>query len=146
MATTSIQFSRSVEALKGGYDEAILLDAAGYVAEASGENLFVVRDGCVATPAYGGSLLGGITRDTVLRLLAELGRSVEQRFVSRDELYIADEVFMCGTAAEVTPVREVDDRVVGDGGRGPLAKRLQDRFFQVVRGIEVPEASWLSEV
>lgn len=134
------------EAITAGYDEAILLDAQGYVSEASGENVFVMRDGVVATPALGSSILGGITRDTLLRILSEMGVPVEQRTIARDELYIADEVFMCGTAAEVTPVREVDGRKVGAGARGELTKRVQDRYFQIVRGIETPDPSWLTYV
>jgi branched-chain amino acid aminotransferase len=123
-----------------------MLDPQGYVAEASGENIFVVKRGKVFTPPLGGSILGGITRDTVLTLCRELGISTEERLISRDELYTADEVFFTGTAAEITPVREVDDRTVGNGARGPLTKRLQDRFFQVVRGPETAHAEWLSLV
>ena len=132
------------EALAGGYQEAILLDAEGHVAEASGENVWVVRDGKVATPAFGGAILGGITRDSVLTLLREMGVEVVERDIARDELYIADEVFMCGTAAEVTPVREVDDRAIGAGTRGPLTKRVQDRYFEVVRGVRPPNPEWLT--
>ena len=132
------------EAIATGFDEAILLDAQGYVSEASGENIFVVRDGVVATPPLGSSILGGITRDTTLALLREMNVEVRERLISRDELYIADEIFMVGTAAEVTPVREVDGRTVGIGTRGPLSARVQERYFQVVRGIEPPEASWLT--
>jgi len=132
------------EALAGGYQEAILLDAEGHVAEASGENVWVVRDGKVATPAFGGAILGGITRDSVLTLLREMGIEVVERDIARDELYIADEVFMCGTAAEVTPVREVDDRAIGTGTRGPLTKRVQDRYFEVVRGVRPPNPEWLT--
>ncbi len=134
------------EALSAGYEEAILLDGQGYVTEASGENVFVVRGGKVATPPYGAAILGGITRDTVLTLLHEMGLEVVERPIARDELYIADEVFLCGTAAEITPVREVDDRRVSAGGRGPVTKRIQDRYFQVVRGTEVPHPEWLSVV
>jgi branched-chain amino acid aminotransferase len=134
------------EALFGGYEEAIMLDAQGYLAEASGENIFVIRDGVVNTPPMGASILGGITRHTVLTLLDEMKVPVRERPISRDELYIADEVFLVGTAAEITPVREIDDRTVGSGGRGPLTQRVQDRYFQVVRGSEVPHPEWLSHV
>lgn len=134
------------EALTTGFDEAILLDAQGYVSEASGENIFVVRDGVVSTPAHGASILGGITRDTIIHLLGEMKVEVRERAIARDELYIADEVFMCGTAAEVTPVREIDGRRVGVGARGALTKRVQDRYFQVVRGVEVPKREWLTYV
>ena len=134
------------EALAAGYQEAIMLDAQGYVAEASGENIFVVKNGKVATPPFGASILGGITRDTVIVLLEKMGIALEQRQISRDELYIADEVFMCGTAAEVTPVREVDNRQIGAGTRGPITQRVQDRYMQVVRGREVPVKEWLTYV
>jgi branched-chain amino acid aminotransferase len=134
------------EALAAGYQESIMLDAQGYLAEASGENVFVLRDGVVYTPAFGSAILGGITRDTVINLLRGMGVTVVERPISRDELYIADEIFMCGTAAEITPVREVDNRKVGAGTRGELTKRVQDRYFQVVRGIEVPDPAWLTFV
>ncbi len=131
------------EAMQSGYHEALMLDAQGAVAEASGENIFLVRHGVVHTPAYGGSLLGGITRDTVISLCHDLGIQVVERQISRDELYLADEVFLCGTAAEVTPVREIDDRPIGTGKRGPIASKIQQRFFQVVRGKEVLHPEWL---
>ncbi|MFK7988746.1 MAG: branched-chain amino acid transaminase [Sandaracinaceae bacterium] len=132
------------EAITAGFDEAILLDAQGYVSEASGENIFVIRDGRIATPPLGSSILGGITRDTTLRLMRDMGLTVDERLISRDELYIADEVFMVGTAAEVTPVAEVDGRKIGTGSRGPISKRVQDRYFQIVRGVEVPDPTWLT--
>jgi len=134
------------EVVAAGYDEAIMLDPQGYVSEASGENIFVIKRGKVFTPPLGGSILGGITRDCVLTLCKELGIETQERVVARDELYTADEVFFTGTAAEITPVREVDDRKVGSGTRGPLTKRLQDRFFQVVRGPELLHQEWLSFV
>jgi len=134
------------EALAGGYQEAILLDAQGHVSEASGENVWMVRDGKVATPSFGGAILGGITRDTVLTLLQEMNVPVVERDIARDELWVADEVFMCGTAAEVTPVREIDDRTIGSGARGPITKKIQDRYFEVVRGIKPPDPEWLTYV
>lgn len=134
------------EVLAAGYDEAILLDAQGYVSEASGENIFVVRDGAVATPALGSAILGGITRDSILRILGEMGVPVVERTIARDELYVADEIFMVGTAAEVTPVREIDDRKIGIGARGPLTEKVQKRYFDVVRGVNPPDASWLAYV
>ncbi len=135
------------EALAAGYQEAILLDAQGRVSEASGENVWMVRDGVVYTPSYGGSILGGITRDSILQILRhDLGLTVVERDIARDELYIADEIFLCGTAAEVTPVREVDDRRVGEGARGPITKKIQDRYFEVVRGIKPTRPEWLSYV
>ena len=133
------------EAIDAGYQEAIMLDPAGYVAEASGENLFVIRDGVAATPPIA-NVLGGITRDTAIRLLDDIGVPVIERPIGRDELYIADEFFMTGTAAEVTPVREVDDREVGCGEPGPVTIAVQERFFSMLRG-EIPEfAPWLHRV
>lgn len=132
------------EVIAAGYQEAIMLDAQGYVCEASGENVFVIKNGTLFTPATGASILGGITRATMLTLCEELGLRVVERPLSRDELYVADEVFFTGTAAEVTPVREVDDRKVGTGTRGAITKRLQDRFFQVVRGPELSHPEWLT--
>jgi len=132
------------EVLKAGYDEAIMLDPQGYVCEASGENVFVVRDGVVSTAPLGASILGGITRETVLTLMREMGLEVRERLVARDELYIADEVFMVGTAAEVTPVREVDDRPIGSGSRGPITEKVQSRYFAAVRG-DAP-AEWIAIV
>jgi branched-chain amino acid aminotransferase len=134
------------EVMAAGYQEAILLDAQGYVTEASGENLFMVRDGAVHTPPHGSAILGGITRDTMIRIMREMGLTVTERLIARDELYVADEIFLCGTAAEVTPVREIDNRTIGAGRRGEITKRVQDRYFQVVRGIEPPEPAWLSYV
>ena len=134
------------EVIAAGYQEAIMLDAQGYVAEASGENIFVIKRGRVATPVVGGSILAGITRGTIMTLARELGIEIEERQISRDELYIADEVFFTGTAAEVTPVREIDERKIGAGRSGPMTKRLQDRFFQLVRGPELSHPEWLSFV
>jgi branched-chain amino acid aminotransferase len=135
------------EALAAGYQEAILLDAQGHVSEASGENVWMVRDGVVYTPPMGTSILGGITRDSILHILrSDLGVTVVERDIARDELYVADEIFLCGTAAEVTPVREVDDRRVGEGARGPVTKRIQDRFFETVRGIGPTRPEWLTHV
>ena len=132
------------EALKLGYDEAIMLDPQGYVCEASGENIFVIRDGVVSTSPLGGSILGGITRSTVIQLMKDMGIEVRERLISRDELYIADEIFMVGTAAEVTPVREVDDRQIGQGSRGPISERVQTKYFATVRG-DAPEG-WITVV
>ncbi len=134
------------EVVSCGYDEAIMLDPQGYVAEASGENIFVVRKGRVFTPPAGASVLAGITRDAVLTLCQELSIPAEERMISRDELYNADEVFFTGTAAEITPVREVDNRKVGSGSRGPITQKIQERFFQVVRGPEAHHAEWLTFV
>jgi branched-chain amino acid aminotransferase len=134
------------EVVAAGYQEAIMLDPQGYVSEASGENIFMVKRGRLHTPPLGGSILGGITRATMLQLCSEHGLGVEERAISRDELYIADEVFLTGTAAEVTPVREIDNRRIGAGARGPITKRLQDAFFQIVRGPELIHPEWLAFV
>ena len=120
-----------------------MLDAQGLVAEASGENLFLVRDGSIVTPPLA-NVLEGITRATVMELAAEKGMPVHERAVTRDELYVADELFLTGTAAEVTPIREVDRRSVGAGSRGPVTRALQDAFFDVVRGRDRKHEDWLS--
>ena len=133
------------EALRDGYDEALLLDVEGYVAEGSGENFFMVRDGVIYTPELT-SALEGITRDTVLHLAADLGIEVREKRITRDEVYIADEAFFTGTAAEVTPIRELDGRTIGSGRRGPVTHKLQERYFDLVHG-RLPEyAHWLTPV
>lgn len=134
------------EALKAGYQESILLDAQGYVSEASGENIFVVRKGKIFTPSLGSSILGGITRDSIIAICKDLGFELIERNIARDELYIADEVFFCGTAAEVTPVREIDDRKIGSGGRGPITEKVQSRYFDIVRGKHESHSEWHSYV
>ena len=133
------------EALLDGYDEAILLDATGLVAEASGENLFVVRDGEIKTPPLA-NVLEGITRASVIEIARDRGMTVTEAPVTRDELYVADEVFLTGTAAEVTPVREVDHRQIGPGRRGPITKALQDAFFDVAAGRNRKYDRWLTYV
>jgi len=130
------------EALRDGFDEAILLDAQGYVAEGSGENIFLVRRGKLYTPPLT-SVLDGITRDTVLTLCDELGLDVKERLITRDELYVADEVFFTGTAAEVTPIREIDGREIGTGSRGPITERLQSLYFDQVYGRREQHSDWL---
>ena len=121
------------EALLDGYDEAIMLDVHGLVSEASGENVFIVRDGVLQTPPLH-SVLDGITRATVCELARRRDIRVEERLITRDDLYVADEIFLTGTAAEVTPIREVDHRAIGNGSRGPLTKALQEAYFDVVAG------------
>ena len=133
------------EALDTGYDEALLLDPNGFVMEGSGENIFIVRDGVLYTPDLT-SCLDGITRRTVMRLAAEEGLCVVERRITRDEVYIADEAFFTGTAAEVTPIREVDGRKIGNGSRGPVTELLQGRYFDVVHGRSDAHAEWLSVV
>ncbi len=133
------------EALSCGYDEAMLLDTDGFVAEGSGENIFLVRDGQILTPDLT-SALDGITRDTVFQLAAELGIKVREKRITRDEVYVADELFFTGTAAEVTPIREVDGRKIGNGGRGPITERLQGLFFDQVHGRRDEHPEWLTLV
>ncbi len=135
------------EAVLAGYDEAIMLDISGFVAEASGENIFTVgRSGNVRTPSLSSPILRGITRDTVIQLLKDMGREVQEVSFTRDALYIAEEVFFTGTAAEVTPVREVDNRTVGEGLPGPVTKAVQEAYFRLVRGHEPKYAHWLTLV
>ncbi len=131
------------EALSCGYDEALLLDPEGYVAEGSGENIFIVRDNVIYTPDLT-SALAGITRATIITLAKELGLEVCEKRISRDEVYIADEAFFTGTAAEVTPIRELDDRLIGSGQRGPITERLQTRFFDIVQGRDPKYHHWLT--
>ncbi|WP_018175314.1 MULTISPECIES: branched-chain amino acid transaminase [unclassified Thioalkalivibrio] len=131
------------EATRCGYDEAMLLDTEGYVAEGSGENIFLVRDGVLVTPDLT-SALDGITRRTVIALAEEEGLRVVEKRITRDEVYIADEAFFTGTAAEVTPIREVDDRPIGSGTRGPITERLQSRYFDVVQGRDRQHDGWLT--
>lgn len=131
-------------AAAAGYDEAILLDEDGYVAEATGENLFVVRDGALLTPPTSQPILDGITRDAVLALAGDLGIAAREQRFARDTLLLADEVFLCGTAAEVTPVREIDGIRIGSGVRGPVTERLQARFHDAVHGRLPQRRGWLT--
>ena len=133
------------EALACGCDEALLLDTEGYVAEGSGENIFIVRDGALYTPDLT-SALDGITRDTVFKLAAEIGVPVHEKRITRDEVYIADEAFFTGTAAEVTPIRELDGRAIGNGTRGPITEKLQAMYFDQVYGRRSRYPEWLSLV
>jgi branched-chain amino acid aminotransferase len=135
------------EVKMAGYDEAILLDLNGHVCEGSGENIFVVKDGVLTTPPLSSSILQGITRDTIITLAREDGHVVQERNITRDQLYLADEAFFTGTAVEVTPVREVDDRPIGAGGRGEITARLQARYFDIVKGKDdKSHPEWLSFV
>jgi branched-chain amino acid aminotransferase len=134
------------EVVKGGYDEAILLDSTGQVAEASGENIFAVIRGRLLTPPLSAAILDGITRDSVLALARDLGIPADERPLSRDQLYMADEVFLTGTAAEITPVREIDDRRIGTGQPGPITQKLQTTFHQAVRGQLAPYGHWITPV
>jgi branched-chain amino acid aminotransferase len=130
-----------IEATRAGYEEAILLTDDGYVADGSGENIFVVKDEIISTPDLSASILPGITRQTVIEIAQTLGYAVHERQLIRSDLYVADELFMCGTAAEVTPVRSVDDHEIGDPG--PVTKAIQDVFFEVVRGRDDRFLRWL---
>jgi branched-chain amino acid aminotransferase len=133
------------EALSAGADEALMLDSSGYVMEGTGENIFVIRNGVVYTPDLT-SALEGITRDTVIRLIAEAGLELIEKRITRDEVYVADEVFFTGTAAEVTPVRELDGRQIGNGSRGPITEMLQARYFDCVQGRDSQHDDWLTFV
>ncbi|TCT01938.1 branched-chain amino acid transaminase [Paralcaligenes ureilyticus] len=135
----------NAEALDHGYDEAILLDTDGFVAEGSGENIFIVKDGALCEPEIA-SALTGITRSTIHTLASDLGIPLHTKRLTRDDLYIADEAFFTGTAAEVTPIREVDRRVIGSGSRGPVTEKLQKAFFDVVNGRNPKYLSWLTKV
>ncbi len=133
------------EALDNGYDEAMLLDNEGYVAEGSGENIFLVRDGVLYTPDLT-SALEGITRDTIVTLAKDQGLEIREKRITRDEVYIADEAFFTGTAAEVTPIREVDNRTIGSGTRGPITEKLQSLYFDQVHGRREDYPEWLTLV
>jgi len=133
------------EVLKDGYDEALMLDPEGYVAEGSAENIFIVHNGQISTPDVT-SALDGITRRTVMQLAQEAGYKVVERRITRDELYICDEAFFTGTAAEVTPIRELDNRPIGAGKRGPLTEKLQKAYLAAVKGESPQHAGWLSLV
>jgi len=133
------------EALSCGYDEALLLDTEGFVAEGSGENIFIIRDGIIYTPELT-SALDGITRDTIFRLASEFGIPMKEKRITRDEVYIADEAFFTGTAAEVTPIRELDNRAIGSGSRGPITEKLQSAYFDLVHGRGGKHPEWLTPV
>jgi len=133
------------EVVKAGYDEAVLLDTEGYVAEASGENIFIVRNGILQTTPLT-SILPGVTRDSVITIAQKLDLPLKEARFTRDEMYIAEEMFFTGTAAEITPVREVDDRRVGTGKPGPVTKRIQEKFFDVVHGRDALFQHWLDPV
>jgi branched-chain amino acid aminotransferase len=131
------------EVLQDGYDEALMLDPDGYVAEGSAENIFVVTNGVISTPDVT-SALDGITRRTVMKLAEDFGYTVRERRITRDEIYCCDEAFFTGTAAEVTPIRELDNRTIGNGGRGPITKKLQKAYLDAVTGQSPLYADWLS--
>jgi branched-chain amino acid aminotransferase len=142
----SVSILANQEATHDGYEEAMLLDPQGYICQGSGENVFIVRDGKLHTPDLAGGALAGITRDTVMQFAAELGIPVLERRITRDEVYVADEAFFTGTAAEITPIREFDHRPIGNGTRGPVTTKLQTMFFDTVNGRDPAHARWLTYV
>ncbi|MDP2169423.1 MAG: branched-chain amino acid transaminase [Rhodocyclaceae bacterium] len=144
-ATYANSILANMEATEHGYDEALLLDVDGFVAEGAGENLFIVKDGVIYEPELASALVG-ITRATIIALAEELGYKVVSKRLTRDDIYIADEAFFTGTAAEVTPIRELDGRTIGVGHRGPITTKLQSLFFDVVNGKVPARASWLTPV
>lgn len=150
MAKASANYMNSqlikMEAITNGYAEGIALDAAGYVSEGSGENLFLVRAGRLVTPPLCSSVLPGITRDAVIEIARELDIAVEEALLPREALYIADELFFSGTAVEITPIRSVDRMKIGQGRRGPVTERLQQRFFEIVQGRTADRHGWLTPV
>jgi branched-chain amino acid aminotransferase len=133
------------EAIQAGYQETIMLDTDGYISEGSGENLFIVRNGVIKTTSLT-SILSGITRDSVFTLADEMGYQVVEDRFTRDELYIADEAFFTGTAAEITPIREVDDRAIGEGRPGPVTKAIQEAYFKAVQGEDANHMDWVTVV
>ena len=136
----------NMEATDDGYDEALLLDPTGFVSEGAGENLFVVRQGKVYTPDSSAGALNGITRNTIFAICQDLGLELKEKPITRDEIYIADEAFFTGTAAEVTPIRELDHVQIGTGSRGPVTEKIQSAFFDIVNGRNAKYATWLSKV
>lgn len=148
MAKASANYMNSqlikMEAIANGYTEGIALDSSGNVSEGSGENIFIVRDGRIYTPPLGSSILPGITRDSIITLAEEMGYPVTEQVLSREALYIADEVFFTGTAAELTPIRSIDRIVIGKGHPGPVARRLQDRYLAIAEGRAEDKYGWLT--
>ena len=136
----------NMEALDEGYDEALLLDPQGFASEGAGENLFIVRKGVVYTPDSSAGALNGITRNTIFSICKDLGLELKEKPITRDEIYIADEAFFSGTAAEVTPIRELDRIEIGSGSRGPITEKIQAAFFDIVNGRNPKYASWLTRV
>jgi branched-chain amino acid aminotransferase len=136
----------NMEALDDGYDEALLLDASGFVSEGAGENLFIIKGGVIYTPDLSAGALNGITRNTVFHIAKDLGLEIVQKRITRDEIYIADEAFFTGTAAEVTPIRELDRIEIGAGSRGPITEKIQSAFFDIVNGRNAKYAHWLTRV
>jgi branched-chain amino acid aminotransferase len=136
----------NMEATEDGYDEALLLDSAGFVSEGAGENIFIIKGGVVYTPDLSAGALNGITRNTILAICGDLGLKLVEKRITRDEVYISDEAFFTGTAAEVTPIRELDRIEIGQGSRGPITEKIQSAFFDIVNGRNPKYAEWLSKV
>ena len=136
----------NMEVTDEGYDEALLLDVSGFVSEGAGENIFVIKNGVIYTPDLSAGALNGITRNTVFHIAKDLGLEIVQKRITRDEVYIADEAFFTGTAAEVTPIRELDRIELGEGSRGPITEKIQSAFFDIVGGKNAKYAHWLSKV
>ena len=136
----------NMEATDDGYDEALLLDAAGFVSEGAGENIFIIKNGVIYTPDLSAGALNGITRNTIFHIAKDLGLEIVQKRITRDEVYIADEAFFTGTAAEVTPIRELDRVEIGIGSRGPITEKIQSAFFDIVNGRNAKYAHWLTKV
>ncbi|MEJ7137763.1 branched-chain amino acid transaminase [Amphibiibacter pelophylacis] len=136
----------NMEVTDDGYDEALLLDSSGFVSEGAGENIFVIKDGTIYTPDLSAGALNGITRNTVFHIAKDLGLEIIQKRITRDEVYIADEAFFTGTAAEVTPIRELDRIALGAGSRGPITEKIQSAFFDIVNGRNPKYAHWLTPV
>jgi len=146
VANYSNSILANTEATNDGYDEALLLDPAGFVSEGSGENIFLVKDGVLYTPDASSGALNGITRNTIFHIAKDMGLEVVQRRITRDEVYIADEAFFTGTAAEVTPIRELDQVEIGIGRRGPITEKIQSAYFDIVNGRNPKYAHWLTQV
>lgn len=150
MAKAAANYANSIlarlEAQKLGYHEAILLNTAGMVTEGTGENIFLVRDGALHTPPHSAGVLPGITRDSMIKVGRDLGLRVEEREISRSELLLAEEAFFTGTAAEVTPIREIDGHMIGKGSRGPITEKVQSKFFDIVKGKDSKYVSWLEPI
>jgi branched-chain amino acid aminotransferase len=136
----------NMEATEDGYDEALLLDSAGFVSEGAGENIFVIKNGVIYTPDLSAGALNGITRNTIFAICQDLGLKLVEKRITRDEVYIADEAFFTGTAAEVTPIRELDRIEIGRGSRGPITEKIQAAFFDIVNGRNAKYAEWLTKV
>jgi branched-chain amino acid aminotransferase len=135
-----------MEATDEGYDEALLLDASGFVSEGAGENLFIIKNGVLYTPDLSAGALNGITRNTIFAICQDLGLRLVEKRITRDEVYICDEAFFTGTAAEVTPIRELDRLQIGQGSRGPITEKIQGAFFDIVNGGNPKYREWLTTV